>query len=272
MSVKPATALSVWIDGIGAWAPGAPDWARLRAVWRDEAALDAAAPPRPAALLLPAGERRRAPTSVLIAIEAATQAVAMSGRDGAGLPCIFASAHGDPAIMDYMCATLAQTPRDMSPTRFHNSVHNAAAGYWTIAATCHAASTAISAHGESFGASLLEAAVQVAADGQPVLLAACDVPGAGPLGEMIASTLPFGCALVLAPAAGAASVARLDLSLHGDPRASAARHPHARTLVAANMSAQGVPLLEALAAGATTTFDLPASRTLGLTIHMEVNP
>jgi hypothetical protein len=31
-----------------------------------------------------------------------------------------------PRITDYMCATLAADPRSISPTRFHNSVHNAA--------------------------------------------------------------------------------------------------------------------------------------------------
>ena len=33
---------------------------------------------------------------------------------------------------------LAADPRELSPTRFHNSVHNAPAGYWTVAAHCHA--------------------------------------------------------------------------------------------------------------------------------------
>ncbi|HET7359791.1 MAG TPA: beta-ketoacyl synthase chain length factor [Rhodanobacteraceae bacterium] len=273
MNGKPVTALNVWVEGIGAWAPGIPDWAHLRALLRDQAAgPDAGAPARPTPAALPPGERRRAPVGVLIAIEAAAQAVAMSGRDAATLPCIFASAHGDAGIMDYMCATLAQTPREMSPTRFHNSVHNAAAGYWTIAAACHAASTAVSARAESFGASLLEAAVQVAAEGQAVLLVASDVPGAGPLGEMIDSTEPFGCALVLAPAASAATVARLDLFLHSASGATAARHPHAQALAATNLSARGLPLLEALAAAGTATLDLPASPTLGLTIHTEVNP
>ena len=66
-------------------------------------------------------------------------------------------------INDYMCATLAATPTLISPTKFHNSVHNAAAGYWTHrppAAT--SASTALTAFDASFGAGLLEAASQCA--------------------------------------------------------------------------------------------------------------
>src|SRR5690606_42059827 len=61
------------------------------------------------------------------------------------------------AITDYMAATLASDPRSISRTRFHNSVHNAAAGYWTIGAGCTAAATAVSAGPASFAQGLLEA-------------------------------------------------------------------------------------------------------------------
>jgi hypothetical protein len=272
--VNAAGGLSVWIEGIGAWTPGLPDWPGLRAMLRDDVPVGqgdgVASSSRPTPQILPPGERRRAPTSVLIAVEAASQAVAMSGRDASTLACVFASAHGDASIMDYMCETLARAPRELSPTRFHNSVHNAAAGYWTIANGCHAASSAVSALGQSFGASLLEATVQACADHCPVLLVASDVPGAGPLGEMVASTLPFGSALVLAPARTAAACARLDLRLRGGAAATPARHPRASALAAANLAAHGLPLLEALAHGVAVTVTLPAAAELGLEVHMEV--
>src|SRR5262245_49841016 len=148
-------ALIVQVDGIGFWAPGIPDWAALvRALESGETvALDAAAKPSPNAL--PPAERRRAPEPVLIASEAAGQACAMAKRDPATLASIFTSTHGDLAITDAMCATLAADPRELSPTRFHNSVHNAPAGYWTVAAHCHKPATAISAAHGSFAAGLV---------------------------------------------------------------------------------------------------------------------
>src|SRR3546814_3866786 len=79
-----------------------------------------------------------------------------AGRDPASLPSVFASTHGDLPIMDYMCATLASEPRTISPTKFHNSVHNAAAGYWTIGSGCMHASTAVSAFDASFAQGLVE--------------------------------------------------------------------------------------------------------------------
>ncbi len=58
----------------------------------------------------------------------AAAAIAGSGRPAADLPCVFVSAHGDLSINDYACSTLATDPSVLSPTRFHNSVHNAAGG------------------------------------------------------------------------------------------------------------------------------------------------
>ncbi|MCE5233735.1 MAG: beta-ketoacyl synthase chain length factor, partial [Xanthomonadaceae bacterium] len=209
-----SAALTLWVEGVGVWAPGMPSWDALRALCAGTAAAGAAA--RPAAAALPAGERRRAPESVLLAVEAAGQAVAMSGREARELPCVFSSAHGDLAIMDYMCAILAAAPAELSPTKFHNSVHNAAAGYWTIATGCMAPSTALAAHANSFGAGLLEAAVQAAAEQRAVLFVGYDGLSRGPLAEMAPSTRPFATALVLAPSRGAAACARLALRLGAD--------------------------------------------------------
>jgi hypothetical protein len=257
--------LRVHVEGVGLWSPQLADFAALR----DLLAGQAPEPPpaRPAATTLPPNERRRAPASVLLAIEVAGQAVAMSGRDAATLPCVFASSHGDQPITDYMCATLAHAPAELSPIRFHNSVHNAAVGYWTIATGCHAPSTAIAAQAASFGAGLLEAASQVLADQRPVLLVCSDGNGSGPLAEVTGCTRPFGCALVLAPAAGAATLARLDLQLAPPQPEDALVEPLAGWR-RDNPSASSLALL-ALLAGDAGSCRLAAAPTLGLQIAME---
>jgi hypothetical protein len=76
--------------------------------------------------------------------------MAASGRNAADVPCVFASAHGDLSINDYMCGTLASDPTVLSPTKFHNSVHNAAVGYWTIGVGCMAASNSVVGLRDSF--------------------------------------------------------------------------------------------------------------------------
>lgn len=155
-----------------------------------------------APLCLSANERRRAPASVRLALRAAELACARAGVDPARTPSVFASEHGDLAIVDAMCRTLAGDPALLSPLRFHHSVHNAASGYWSIATGCRAPGTALAAGAHSFAAALLEAASQALADGQPVLMVHVDTAPVGPL-----------CSVVGARSAGA-----LALVLHAEPR------------------------------------------------------
>lgn len=258
--------LRVWVEGVGLWSPQLADFAALRALLAG--AASAPPPPRPAAATLPPNERRRAPESVLLAIEAAGQAVAMSGHTAAALPCVFASSHGDQAITDYMCATLARSPAELSPTRFHNSVHNAAVGYWTIATGCHAPSTAICAQRASFGAGLLEAAGLALAEQRAVLLVCSDIAGSGPLNEVTGCRQSFGCALVLAPQAGPAALARLDLALQPGAAIDTPLPAPLDDWRAGNPSAASLSLLALLAAGGGRC-ELAAAATLGLRIDME---
>ncbi|HET6914255.1 MAG TPA: beta-ketoacyl synthase chain length factor [Rhodanobacteraceae bacterium] len=260
--------LTVGIDGIGAWARGAPDWTSLRALLRGEAGLREDAPAKPAAAALPAGERRRAPESVLLAAEIAGQACAAARRDAAALPCVFASTHGELPITDYMCATLADAPHELSPTKFHNSVHNAPAGYWTIAAQCMAGSSAVSGYHASFGAGLLEAATLAVADDTPVLFAAYDIGSSGPLAEMTRTARAFGAALVLLPQAPAA-MPKLSLTLRAGDTAITPAPASVAELARDNpLTAHALAFLNAMASEASSRLTLPAAS--GLLLDMEV--
>ena len=239
-------ALIVYVEGMGWWSSGAADWTAAVPLLRDPSLLTAGRQTRPDARLLPANERRRAPTPVLIACDVGAQACAMADRDAADLPCVFASAHGDLLITDAMCTTLADDPQSLSPTRFHNSVHNTAAGYWTVATHCHAASSAVSAGNGSFAAGLFEAAVQALTDASPVLLMGGEITAPGPLAAVVHSPDSFGAALVLAPARGPRTVASLRLQHRSQAAAATAQTPLADML----------PLFTALAEGQPTSLQL----------------
>ena len=260
---------SVWIEGIGAWTPQLHDWPQLSEFLRT-GSTSAAVPSdqRPPARRLPAGERRRAPTSVRVAVEVAEQAVVMSGREAAHLPSVFSCAHGDAEILDYTCATLADVPTEISPIRFHNSVHNAAAGYWTIATGCHSPSNAVAALEYSFAASLLEAVTLAEAERTAVLLVASDGPGHGPLADVIASTTIFGCAMVISPTASDRAMARLDLHLC-DKLSDEPPGRHTAVLAEQNLSARSAILFEMLASDVSSGRHLQAGPHLGLGIRME---
>jgi hypothetical protein len=182
---------------------------------------------------------------------------------------VFASTFGDLAISDYMCATLVNTPTLISPIKFHNSVHNAAAGYWTIATSSYAPYTAISAHHHTFAAGLLEAAVHAITDQKPVLYVAFDIESKGALATMAPSRGSFGVALVIAPQAVGRrrivleSAQELTLELRvqsGDAASCTPAQSAAAALIADNALAPCLPFFEALAADAARTTVLGLSR------------
>jgi hypothetical protein len=258
--------LDLYVTGMGVWSATLDGVDALRA--RRDGVPATAIASRPPASCLSAGDRRRASASVLLALEVAAQAVAMCGERAGALPCVFASAYGDLAITDYLCATLARAPGELSPTRFHHSVHNAPAGYWTIASQCHAASSAISAGPATAGAGLLEAAALATSEHSPVLLVCSDIAGHGPLGEIVGCHDDFGAALVLSPEAGPGTLARLSLRL--DSAACTPPSPAIDCTVAmsGNPSAAMLPLLEALLDG-HGQLALPAGPGLVLRLAME---
>lgn len=265
--------LDIGIEGIGVWSAALPGWEASRDALRADvicAQMDnVATASRPAPSLLAPTERRRAPDSVLLAIEVAQQACSMAGRDPRELPNVFASAYGDLAINDYLCATLARAPADVSPTKFHNSVHNAPAGYWSITTGCMESSTAVSAGAASFGAGLLEAALLAQCESRAVLLAAYDIGAVGPLADVVPCRTGFGIALVLAPPSPHA-FARLRAQAQAADAGGLAPEP--TVLHAAygdNPAARSLPLLMALARREAQTLLLAAGTALNL--RMEIS-
>ena len=262
------TRLSATVEGIGFWAKGLPDWNAAKAYVRGGALVDGA-PARPSPQLLAPNERRRAPDSVAVALEVALAASHDAGREPRLLPSVFASTHGDLAITDYMCATLADSPRSVSPTRFHNSVHNAAAGYWTIGAGCTQATTAISAYDATFAEGLLEALLQLHAGHDAVLLAAYDGHSIGPVAAVSRSEGLLGAAFVLSRDARAGAP-RIEAELVATQ--AEARAETLGPLVGGNAMAPMLPLLEALALGGDREVALHAGpgRTLRVRITVPV--
>jgi Beta-ketoacyl synthase, N-terminal domain len=206
------TGLAAYVDGVGFLGPGLPDWPAAARVLCGVASWQRAATVLPAPQCLPSAERRRTVAAVRLTLAVGLEAAARAGADPARLPAVFTSSGGDGQNCHEICQTLASADRQLSPTRFHNSVHNAAAGYWGIATGATAASSALCAHDASFAAGLLEALAQVAVERTGVLLIAYDASYPEPLRSARPIPDALGVALVLSPSAGATSLARLQAS------------------------------------------------------------
>ncbi len=244
------SALTAYVRSVGLLGPGLADWPSGAPV------IAGAAPYRPCPTVLPApqalppAERRRIGATVRLALGIAQQAVASAAIDPVRLAAVFASSSGDGAICHEICETLATADRQISPTRFHNSVHNAAAGYWSIATGATAASSAVCAYDASFAAGLIEAVTQLAVSGAPALLCAYETAYPQPLYAKRPVPDSFGTALVLTPTGEAASLARIALSLRdtpGDTPDDRMPDPQLETLRVSVPAARSLPLLRLLA-------------------------
>jgi beta-ketoacyl synthase-like protein len=243
-----------FVEGVGLIGPGLRGWAEARPALAGNEPYCAASIIIPSSELLPAAERRRAGVPVRLALAAGQEAIAGAARDAAAMATVFASSSGDCQNVHQILEALATPERQISPTRFHNSVHNAAAGYWSIATQCRAPSTSICCYDASFAAGLLETAAQVAAAGAPATIVAYDHPYPEPLNAVRPIRGEFGTALVLAPRATERAVAVLDVEFMSvDADATRAADAGLETLRAGVPAARSLPVLAALARGSRET-------------------
>ncbi|CAG9170648.1 hypothetical protein LMG23992_01690 [Cupriavidus laharis] len=263
-----ATPLLAFIESIGVLGPGLGSWAQASEVLAGRQPYQAAPTELAPPAMLPPAERRRSGTAVRLALGIGQQAVAASGMDAAGLPTVFTSSSADGHNFHAICEALAQPEPLMSPTRFHNSVHNVAAGYWSIATRAMRPANVLSALNASFGAGLLETAAQVSADQEPCLLIAYDSDYPEPLRTLRPIPAPFGIALLLTPHATAASLARIEIGLSQAPSTqmgNAALEDLRRSVP----TARALPLLHAVAMQSACTVVLDYLDGLQLQVAVE---
>ena len=268
------SALAVDLVGVGAWGPGFSNWAELQTLFVSSATAErdwTAQTPKPE--IIPANERRRAPLPVRAAVEVSWQALQQSGLASADVACVFGSGLGDTEITDYMCRALTTPEKQLSPTKFHNSVHNAAAGYWTISSGCMKAANSIAAYQNTAGLALLEAMIQCQQHHEPVLVTLFDTAAQDAYRQIFACEQSFAAAILLMPAGSAAApLARLTVvdGSAADAVAPAFVHAPLDQLYRDNPSAKLLGLLSQLAAKQTgqTAFALSPRRQLNLTLSI----
>ncbi|MBE0624092.1 MAG: beta-ketoacyl synthase chain length factor [Burkholderiales bacterium] len=238
--------LSAYIEGVGLLGPGLADWPAGQAVLGGREPYRPHKTVLPPPALLPAAERRRSCAIVKLTLATGLEAIAAAGLDAASLPSVFSASGGDGENCHIICEMLASDDRQISPTRFHNSVHNVAAGYWGIATGAMTTSSVLSAFDASFGAGLLEALTQVVADNIPCVLLACDTAYPEPLYSARPIPDALGIALVLAPHRSARALAQIRVGLT-EASADLLDDPVLENLRIAIPAARGLPLLRAIA-------------------------
>jgi hypothetical protein len=240
--------MRVYVEGIGLNGPGLDGWQASREVLTGATAYVSAPTNLNAGSMLPPAERRRAGVPIKLAMEVGQEAFEHAQRDAAATATVFTSSGGDNDNVHAICEILVTAPHEVSPTRFHNSVHNASAGYWGIASQSREPSTSLCAYDASFAAGLLDAAVQSVVDRIPVALIAYDHPYPIPLDAVRHIEASFGVAMVLVPQQTDRAFAVLDIeyvAAHGEP--TRMQEPALEKLRHGIPAARSLPLLAALA-------------------------
>lgn len=243
--------LTAYIEGIGLIGPGLAGWPSSHAILSGQQPYQPQKTVIPPPELLPAAERRRCGAAIKLALATSLEAIAAAKLDAASLQSVFSSSHGDGHNCHAICEMLASEDRQISPTRFHNSVHNAAAGYWSIATGAMASSSVLCAFDASFGAGLLEVLTQVVIDNTRSVLITGETEYPEPLHNVRPLPDALGIALVLAPQQSQQALAQISMSITNDA-ADQLDDIALETLRLAIPAARGLPLLRAIAQRKTT--------------------
>ena len=204
--------MRVFVDAVGILAPGLPQWEGTQPVLAGTQPFIATAlPPFAPASLQPAERRRSSPT-VRLALAAAEMALQQTAIAAADMAMVFSSYEAAGVITHQLCEVLAGS-REVSPTQFHNSVHNAPSGYYSIAMGAKLSASSVCRGEWSFAAGLLNAAAQSLADGVAVIYLCYDSPLPAPICEVMPVVEATAIALVLTPAATAQSLAAWDIDV-----------------------------------------------------------
>ena len=243
--------LSFHLEAPAVAAPGLDGWSGGRQVLAGHSPYRAAPVPDYVPPILPPTAQRRGSASTRLAVQAAQDSLAGGSCPADAMAAVFASSVGDPEITDQLSRALAYPEPMVSPTRFHNSVHNAPAGYWSIATGSLQPTTSLAAYDGTFAAGLLAAAVRGHTEGRPVMLVAYDQPYPEPMSRCRVLAEVFSTAMILTPERTSGSLLRCRLTLSDrEVQFTTMETPALEALRSGCPAARALPLLARLAAPA----------------------
>jgi hypothetical protein len=160
--------------GVGMWTPAYADFEAWVAAGLPDAlhvtSPDSPQPSPPPAHLLHPRLRRRTSTLTRAAVTALEAALANSGVGIDQVRFVLVSSFGEIETTVELLAQLGEPEGPVSPTKFHNSVHNTATGYLSIASGNNRESTALAGGPHNLEIGLLEALAGLVETGEDVVL------------------------------------------------------------------------------------------------------
>lgn len=247
--------MHVNLNGIGLLGPGLCGWPEGQRVLLGENLYEKDHVPNPIPSILQPNELRRSSEVVRWSLRAAEEAMRQAQLKPEEVATVFASSGGETGILHQICLALNTSERAISPTLFHHSVHNAAAGYWSIGVQSQLPSSSLSCYDSSFCGGLIEAATFAFSHQAPVLLVSYDIPPPPPLYAARPLSGPFAVAFVMSATPLPQSFSNLKIRIlnEGAGKVSRMKDPALEILRAGNPAARALPVLTAIASRGNTT-------------------
>lgn len=248
--------MKFFIEAVNLLGPGLNGWQQSMPVLREEVELTSLTMAPVEVHHLPANERRRMTATLKLSLAVLEEFIHTESFNSTQTATVFASSCGDIEIACNICQALTQPDRPVSPTQFHNSVHNAAAGYWSIALKSNKPSTSISAYDSTFAAGLLEVATLALTEQRQALLVAYDQVPVAPVGLVRKVTWPFATALLVSAEKTTRSLCEVSLHLHTGLQDTVLKNKVLESIRISNPAARSLPLLKAIADKASLELSL----------------
>jgi hypothetical protein len=257
--------MNAYIQAIGLQAPGLEGWCQSHSVLTGERPYQAIPLTHYSPQFLPPNERRRTTDTIKLALRTAEDTTRdLDDTTRSTLPAIFACVDGDTAISAQMTQAILSDEPMVSPIHFHNSVHNAPAGYWMIGQRNHQAASAVSAGDHQLGNALLETCSQLDNLTSDVMLILYDLPIDPIIETYQPDRVPFGAGLILSQTPAPGALAQIEIDLEPSPPPVESN----KNWFGANPAAQILPLLQAIAKGQPGRFAYSLSAECTLSVRL----
>ena len=244
---------NIYVNGVSVVAPGMEKPDELQGILKGNVKWMPIELSRMIPSALPANEARRTTTVIRLALK-----VIETIEYRPNTSVVFASSEGDLDITDKICKALSTKEKMVSPTLFHNSVHNAPAGYFSIAADMKTPSVSLSAGDNTFSAGLVEAVSQVLVESGDVLLVSYDNTTPADLDDFRHFDYPVGIALLLSANKKSSTIGSIDVSVINEKMdVTQCFNDSLEILRVGNPIGLGLPLVESLIKGVETEVIIP---------------
>jgi len=259
----------MFIQSIGVAGSHFKTWKELQAVFNGTNALSDEPSEIFKTTILKPNEARRTSVTIKMVLQAAEETLSQSAFTANQLFSVFISSDGDPNILQSICQELATEDKFISPTQFHNSVHNAPAGYWSIGHQAMKGANSLACGDSSLAGGLVEASSLLDAGEDAILLVCFDLKSPSPLNSARAINYSLAHSMIITQDQQAESICAVDFDIKSNADdVSIMQNAALSDYCNDSPASRGLPFLEALASPEAKNIVLHYSSSLVLDLNM----